>query len=79
MQFDTSGGLGNNAIPEETIAERIETYFFLYHFNLMTGDYTLRYCEQEVKRLEKEEDYAGCAGVKKAMEFYRVNMLKQSK
>ena len=62
MQFDTTGN---------TVEERIDSYFCLFFFNLQTGDYDERFCNDEISRLEEEEDYEGCAGIIKALDFHK--------
>lgn len=62
MQFDTTG---------DTLEDRIDSYYCLYFFNLQTGDYDIEFCNSEIKRLEELEDYEGCAGIIKAINFYK--------
>ena len=62
MQFDTTG---------DTLEDRIDSYYCLYFFNLQTGDYDIEFCNSEIKRLEALEDYEGCAGIIKAINFYK--------
>ena len=52
-----------------TIEEIIENSFCMFYFNLMTGDYTIEYCESQIIKHEKSEDYEICEGIKKAINF----------
>lgn len=53
----------------ETREERINNIYAMFYFNLMTGDYALSYCESELSKYEKLQDYETCAGILKAINF----------
>tara|TARA_Y100000385_G_scaffold262549_1_gene294288 strand:+ start:32 stop:235 length:204 start_codon:yes stop_codon:yes gene_type:complete len=53
----------------DNIEERIDNAFVMFYFNLCSGDYSLKYCEDElVKHIELEE-YEIAEGIKKAINF----------
>jgi hypothetical protein len=53
----------------ETIEERINNAYAMFYFNLMTGDYSIQYCEEELIRQEALEEYEICEGIRKAINF----------
>lgn len=53
----------------ETIEERINNAYAMFYFNLMTGDYSVQYCEEELIRQEALEEYEICEGIRKAINF----------
>ena len=53
----------------ETIEERINNAYAMFYFNLMTGDYSIQYCEEELIRQETLEEYEICEGIRKAINF----------
>lgn len=53
----------------ETIEERINNAYAMFYFNLMTGDYSIQYCEEELLRQEALEEYEICEGIRKAINF----------
>ena len=53
----------------DTTEEKINNAYAMFYFNLMTGDYTIDYCEEECKRQEDLEEYEICEGIQKAIRF----------
>jgi|TARA_R110002167_G_C12687604_1_gene652084 hypothetical protein len=53
----------------ETTKEIIENTFCMFYFNIQTGDYTMKYCEEEMLRNVEAEEYEIAEGIKKAINF----------
>mgnify|MGYP003657029595 FL=1 len=53
----------------DTRQERINNIYAMFYFNLMTGDYALSYCEDQLVKHENLQDYEACAGILKAINF----------
>jgi hypothetical protein len=52
-----------------TREEKINNVYMMFYFNLMTGDYSLSYCEREITKHEELQDFETCAGILKAINF----------
>ncbi len=55
----------------DTIREKVDNAFTMFYFNLMTGDWTVEFCEQELIIQVELEEYEIAEGIKKAINFYK--------
>ena len=53
----------------ENIEERIDNAFVMFYFNLLSGDWTIEYCESELTKHVELEEYEIAEGIKKAINF----------
>tara|TARA_R110000765_G_scaffold111258_1_gene202948 strand:+ start:1018 stop:1230 length:213 start_codon:yes stop_codon:yes gene_type:complete len=53
----------------DTREERINNVYAMFYFNLMTGDYSLSYCESQLVKFENMQDFESCAGILMAINF----------
>ena len=53
----------------DNIEERIDNAFVMFYFNLLSGDWTIEYCESELIKHVEIEEYEIAEGIKKAINF----------
>ena len=53
----------------DNIEERIDNAFVMFYFNLLSGDWTIEYCESELTKHVELEEYEIAEGIKKAINF----------
>ena len=53
----------------DNIEERIDNTFVMFYFNLMSGDWSVEYCEEELAKHVDLEEYEIAEGIKKAINF----------
>jgi hypothetical protein len=56
-------------VKGNTTDEIIENTFCMFYFNIQTGDYSMKYCEEEMIRQAEAEEYEVAEGIKKAINF----------